>query len=127
MRKEIVASDKVAPPTAPLSHATRFGNLVFASGRGGRNPATGELGKEIREQTRFSLEGIKAYLEAANSSLDNVLQTTCYLAKSSDFQAFNEVYGEYFPSQPPARATVGVSEFMAPGMLVEISAIACIA
>ncbi len=95
-RKEIVSSDKLAPGRGLLSQATRFGNLVYVQGCTGRHPTTGEVGKDIREQTRFTLDRIKLILEAAGTSLDNVLTNTCYVTKAEDLEGFNEVYGEYF-------------------------------
>ena len=77
-KKEIVQVNPAAP-NPNLSPATRFGNLVFVSGQTGRHPVTGELGKDMREQTRNILERIKLILGAAGTSLDNVLTATTYL------------------------------------------------
>ena len=77
-KKEIVRVE-MAASNPNLSPATRFGNLVFVAGQTGRHPATGELGKDIREQTRNVLERIKVILAAAGTSLDNVLTVTTHL------------------------------------------------
>ncbi len=108
-----------------LSAATRFGNLVFVAGQTGRHPTTGEVGKDIREQTRNVLERIKLILQAAGTSLDNVLTVTAYLIRREDLAAYNEEYGKYFPADKPARTTVEVM-LNSPELLVEITVTACI-
>src|SRR5437773_9743589 len=107
-KKEIVRVE-MAASNPNLSLATRFGNLVFVAGQTGRHPATGELGKDIREQTRNVLERIKAILTAAGTSLDNVLTVTTHLTKREDLAAYNEEYAKYFPTYKPARTTVSSS------------------
>src|SRR6516164_11416568 len=77
-KKEIVRVEKMAATNPNLSLATRFGNLVFVAGQTGRHPVTGELGRDIREQTRNVLERIKVILAAAGTSLDNVLTATTH-------------------------------------------------
>src|SRR5215468_245949 len=103
-RKEIVTVGSAAP-NPNLSAATRFGNLLFVSGQTGRHPVTGELGKDIREQTRNVLERIKQILTAAGSSMDNVLTATTYVTRRDDVPAYNEEYAKYFPANKPARTT----------------------
>ena len=117
-KKETINVD-FATGNPNLSPATRFGNLVFVSGQGGRHPETGEMGKDIREQVRNTLDRIKLILEASGTSLDNVLTVTSYLTKREDLAAYNEEYGKYFPGGKPARATVEVM-LNNPDMLVEI-------
>ena len=75
-KKEIISSDKLVPGRGLLSQATRFGNMVFVQGCTGRHPTTNDTGKDIREQTRFTLDRIKLILEAAGTSLDNVMTNT---------------------------------------------------
>ena len=118
-RKQIIQVD-VAASNPNLSPAVRFGNLVFLSGQTGRHPTTGELGKDIREQTRNVLERIKVILQAAGTSLDNVLTVTTHLTKREDVAAYNEEYGKYFPANKPARTTVEVM-LNSPELLVEIT------
>ena len=125
MPKKEVVNVSIASPNPNLSPATRFGNLVFVAGQTGRHPATGELGKDIREQTRYTLDRIKLILEAAGTSLGNVLTATSYLTKREDLAAYNEEYGKYFPTNKPARATVEVM-LNSPDLLVEIMVTACI-
>jgi 2-iminobutanoate/2-iminopropanoate deaminase len=123
-KKEVVRVD-LAGSNRNLSPATRFGNLVFVAGQTGRHPATGEVGRDIREQTRNVLERIKLILQAAGTSLDNVLTVTAYLTKREDLTAYNEEYGKYFPNDKPARTTVEVM-LNSPELLVEITVTACI-
>jgi 2-iminobutanoate/2-iminopropanoate deaminase len=123
-RKEIVEVD-LAAANPNLSPATRFGNLVFVAGQTGRHPTTGEIGRDIREQTHNVLERIKRILEAAGTSLDNVLTVTTHLTKREDLAAYNAEYAKYFPTDKPARTTVGVM-LNSPELPVEITATACI-
>ena len=124
-KKEIVQVNPAAA-NQNLSPATKFGNLVFVSGQTGRHPVTGEVGKDIREQTRNVLERIKTILAAAGTSLDNVLTVTTHLTKREDVAAYNEEYAKYFPTNKPARTTVTVAALNSPELLVEITITACI-
>jgi len=125
MPKKEVITVNMAASNPNLSAATKFGNLVFVAGQTGRHPVTGELGKDIREQTRNVLERIKTVLTAAGTSLDNVLSATTHLTKREDLAAYNEEYAKYFPTAKPARTTVSVA-LNSPELLVEITVIACI-
>ena len=124
-KKEIVKLDAAAS-NPNLSLATRFGNLVFVSGQTGRHPVSGELGKDVREQTRNIMERIKAILTAAGTSLDNVLTATTYLTRVQDLAAYNEEYAKYFPTDKPARTTVTVAALNSPDLVIEITVTACI-
>ncbi|MGH7309146.1 MAG: RidA family protein [Candidatus Rokuibacteriota bacterium] len=123
-KKQIVQVD-LANANPQLSPATRFGNLVFVSGQTGRHPKTGEVGRDIREQTRFVLERIKLILAAAGTSLDNVMTVTTHLTRREDVAAYNEEYAKYFPTSKPARTTVSAM-LNSPDLLVEITVTACI-
>ena len=125
MKKEIVRVG-VERPNPNLSLATKFGNLVFVAGQTGRHPATGEVGRDIREQTRNTLERIKVILAAAGTSLDNVLSAMTHLTRVQDLAAYNEEYAKYFPLDKPARTTVTVASLNSPELLIEITVIACI-
>jgi 2-iminobutanoate/2-iminopropanoate deaminase len=125
MPKKQIVTVNAAAANPNLSLATTFGNLVFVAGQTGRHPATGELGKDIREQTRNVLERIKVILEAAGTSLDHVLTATTYLTRRDDLDAYNEEYGKYFPTNKPARTTVTVASLNAPGLMIEITVTAC--
>jgi len=124
-KKEIIQITP-AVPNPNLSPATRFGNLVFVSGQTGRHPVSGEVGKDIREQTRNILERIKQILAAAGTSLDNVLTATTYVTRRDDVPAYNEEYAKYFPTNKPARTTVTVASLNSPELLIEITVTACI-
>ena len=124
-KKEIVKVDAAAA-NPNLSLATKFGGLVFVAGQTGRHPKTGELGKDVREQTRNTLERIKMILEAAGTSLDNVLTATTYLTRREDLAAYNEEYAKYFPTNKPARTTVTVASLNAPELVIEITVTACV-
>ena len=125
MKKEIVRVG-VERPNPNLSLATKFGNLVFVAGQTGRHPATGEVGKDVREQTRNILERIKVILAAAGTSLDNVLSAMTHLTRVQDLAAYNEEYAKYFPTDKPTRTTVTVAALNSPELLIEITVIACI-
>jgi 2-iminobutanoate/2-iminopropanoate deaminase len=120
--KEIIRPDG-APRNPVLSPAVRFGNLVFTSGIVGRDPATGELGRGIEEQSRLTLRNIEAALSAAGTTLDNVLKVTGFLANLDDKDAFNAVYREFFPADPPARTCIQGGR-LGEGILVEVEAVA---
>jgi 2-iminobutanoate/2-iminopropanoate deaminase len=120
MPKKETIQVELAAANPNLSPATRFGNLVFVAGQTGRHPTTGEVGRDIREQTRNVLERIKLILEAAGTSLDNVLTVTTHLTKREDLAAYNEEYAKYFPTNKPARTTVEVM-LNSPDLLVEIT------
>ena len=108
----------------PYSQAIVAGGLVFCSGQIPLDPATGAMIEgDIRAQTQRVLENLKAVLEAAGSGLERVVRTTIFVMDMGDFNAVNEVYGGYFTSTPPARATVQVAG-LPRGARVEIDAIA---
>ena len=126
MPKKEIINLGTAAPNPNLSPATRFGNLVFVAGQTGRHPVTGEVGKDIREQTRNVLERIKLILAAAGTSLDNVLTATTYVTRREDVPAYNEEYAKYFPTTKPARTTVTVASLNSPELVIEITVTACI-
>ncbi len=106
MRK--VISTKNAPGAiGPYSQAIKTDSFIFASGQISLDPETGQLIEGgIVEQTHRVFQNITAILEAAGSSLAKVVKTTVFLKDFNDFGAMNEIYGSYFPSNPPARSTV---------------------
>ena len=103
------------------------GALVFCSGQIALDPTTGEMvgAGDVRAQTERVLENLGAVLAAAGASFASVVKTTIFLADLQDFGNVNEVYARYFPSQPPARATVQAAG-LPRGALVEIDAIAAV-
>ena len=122
--RNIVTSENAPQAIGPYSVAIQTENLVFCSGQLGLNPATGELvADDVAAQTRQALTNLKNVLEAAGSSLENVVKTTVFLKDMADFPKMNAVYGEFFPATPPARSTIAVAG-LPKGGLVEIEAIA---
>lgn len=125
MKREIIATKKAPAAVGPYSQAIRVGDFVFTAGQLALDPVTGKLVEGgIQEQTRQVLRNITTVLEAAGSSLDKVVKTTVFLKDMGDFKAMNEVYGEFFANEPPARSTVEVD--LALGALVEIDAVAVV-
>ncbi len=120
--KEIF-TDKAPAAIGPYSQAKVIGGVMFASGQIPIDPATGEVvSGGIEEQTRRVCENVKALLEAAGTSLEKVVKTTCFLKDIGDFAAFNKVYAEYFTGKP-ARSCVGGLQ-IPKGVLVEVEVIA---
>ena len=108
----------------PYSQAIRVGELVFAAGQVGLDPASGELVQGgVTEQTDRALRNVTAVLDAAGASLERVVKTTVFLADMDDFAAMNEVYARHFSAPFPARSTVAVKT-LPKGALVEVEAIA---
>jgi 2-iminobutanoate/2-iminopropanoate deaminase len=105
--RQAVSSSSAPRAIGPYSQAIRAGSLLFLSGQIPIDPATGELvSGDIAAQTHRVLKNLGAILEAAGASFEQVVRTTVYLADMNDFAAMNEVYGTYFSSPAPARATV---------------------
>lgn len=121
---DIIASEKAPKAVGPYSQAVRVGNLVFLSGQIPLDPLSGQLVEGgIQHQTERVFENIRAVLEAAGLTFENVVKTTVYLKNLTDFVQMNEVYAKYFPSNPPARSTVEVAR-LPRDVSVEIDAIA---
>lgn len=124
VKKEILETTKAPAAIGPYSQGIAAGDLVFVSGQLPINPETGEMPEDIKCQAKASLENVKAVLEAAGSSLDKVVKTTCFLADIKYFADFNEVYAQFFPGKgAPARSAVGIAA-LPKGAKVEIEAIA---
>ena len=105
--KEIIATENAPGAIGPYSQAVKTENMVFCSGQIPIDPATGEfVSNDVAEQTEQVLKNLSAVLEAAGTSLNNVVKTTVFLADMNDFVAMNEVYAKYFSANKPARATV---------------------
>lgn len=108
----------------PYSQAIAAGGFIFCSGQVALDPASGELGPDdVQAQTRRALENLSAVLSEGGATLGDVVKTTVFLVRMDDFAAMNEVYGEYFASEPPARSTIAVAA-LPKGARVEIEAIA---
>ncbi|MEM2153418.1 MAG: RidA family protein [Nitrososphaeria archaeon] len=107
MSKDIIRTKNAPTPIGPYSQAIKAGNFLFISGQGPIDPKTGKkIVGDIKEQTRQVLENIKSILEAAGLTLENVVKVNVYLKNINDFPKMNEVYKEYFKTNPPARTTV---------------------
>lgn len=110
MAKQVVSTRKAPAAIGPYSQAVKAGGFLFASGQIALVAGTGEIvGGGVKEQTRRVLENIRELLGAAGCSMRDVVKTTVFLADMADFAAMNEVYGEYFRDDPPARSTVQVA------------------
>lgn len=122
--RNVIATDKAPKAIGPYSVAIQTADIVFCSGQIALNPATGELvAGDIEAQTRQVLTNLMNVLEAAGTSLENVVKTTIFLKDMADFPKMNAIYGEFFSSNPPARSTIAVLG-LPKGGLVEIEAIA---
>lgn len=123
-QRERVATTGAPAAIGPYSQAIISGGLVFASGQVALEPETGQLvAGDVQVQTRRALHNMAAVLEAAGTSLTQVVKTTVFLTSMENFTLMNEVYAEFFPGDPPARSTVAVAA-LPKGALVEIEAIA---
>jgi len=129
----IVLADK-ATPRGKYPHAKRVGDFIFVSGTSSRRAdnsiagasvdAMGTSALDIRVQTRAVLDNIDAILSKFNAGLADVVEVTSFLVNMNDFGGYNEVYGEYFDFDGPARTTVAVHQLPHPHLLIEIKAVA---
>ena len=120
---EKVYTSNAPEAIGPYSQAMKVGNLVFTSGQIAINPATGNVeAVTIEEQTEQVMKNLGAVLEAAGTSFEKAVKTTCFLKNMSDFATFNAIYGNYFTSKP-ARSCVAAAE-LPKGVLVEVEVIA---
>ena len=125
MDKTVVRTEAAPAPFqgAPYSQAIRVGELVFVAGQLGLKPGDKAIEGDITQQTEQVMSNLGAILEAAGSTLANLVKTTVYLTSLGDFAAMNEVYARHVGDKPPARATIEVSALPS-GALVEIEAVA---
>jgi 2-iminobutanoate/2-iminopropanoate deaminase len=124
LSKHVIATSQAPAAIGPYSQAIRSGNLVFVSGQIPIDPATGRVVEgDIAVQTERVLKNLAAILEAGGSNLPKVLKTTVYLRDMNDFARMNEVYGQFFRENPPARGTVQVAR-LPRDVAVEIEVIA---
>lgn len=114
MQRTQVSTTQAPAAIGPYSQAIRCGQFLYTSGQVGFEPTTGELvGSDAQTQAERAIKNMQAVLEAAGASLANVVKTTVFLTRMSDFQAMNEVYARYFSGPDriaPARSTVAVAE-----------------
>ena len=105
--RQVISSSDAPKAIGPYSQAIRAAGLLFLSGQTPLDPATGVMVEgDIAKQTERVLENLKNVLIAAGSSLERAVKTTVFLKDMGDFAAMNEVYGRYFPDDPPARTTI---------------------
>ena len=113
-----------ARPRGAFPHFRRAGDFIFVSGTSARRADDSIAGEDIRTQTRSVIENIRDILAAAGASLADVVEVSTFLVSMDDFGGYNEVYGEFFGYQGPARTTVAVSALPHPQLLIEIKAVA---
>jgi 2-iminobutanoate/2-iminopropanoate deaminase len=123
MVRQTVMAENGPAPAGPYSHAVVANGFVFISGQGPIDPETGTMPDAFVDQVRQTLENVRTILEAAGSSLDDVVKVNAYVTDLTRFAEFNEVYKEFFENDPPARTTVAAALL---GMLVEIDCVATV-
>lgn len=124
MKREVFHTSQAPQPKGPYSQAIIHNKILYVSGQGPVDTATGSIVRgSIEEEARAALDNLKSIIEEAGYTMDGVLKVTCYLSNMDDFNRFNEVYREYFPDAPPARTTVQAGRLPA-DIKVEIDAIA---
>jgi len=125
MEKHVVRTEAAPAPFqgAPYNQAIVAGDFVFTAGQLGLKPGDGAVEGDITQQTEQALANVQAILEAAGSSMDNLVKTSVFLVDLDDFQAMNAVYATRVGDRPPARSTFQVAKLPS-GALVEIEAVA---
>ena len=122
--KKVIATTNAPAAIGPYSQAVQVGNMLFASGQLGIDPATGNFVEgAVKEQTAQAFKNVKAILAEAGLDISDVVKTTVFLADMGDFEAMNEVYASQFEGAFPARSAVAVKTLPKNG-LVEIEVIA---
>jgi 2-iminobutanoate/2-iminopropanoate deaminase len=122
---KLIQTDKAPKAIGPYNQGIKVsgpGKMAFVSGQLPIDPKTGKMKEDIKSQMIQSLTNLKAIIESANMSLNNVVKTTIFLQNMSDFAVINQVYAEFFSSHHPARSTVEVAKLPL-GALVEVEAI----
>lgn len=125
MERSILTTDKAPAAIGPYSQAVRAGNLLFASGQIPLRPDGSMVEGDIKEQTRQVLTNVQALLSAAGTGLEHVVKCTVFLKDMNTFAMMNEVYGEFFRKDYPARSTIEVAR-LPKDALVEIEVVALI-
>ncbi len=120
-----ISTNRAPKPVGPFSQAIKANGFIFVAGQTARDPQTGQVIEgDITRQTERVMENLKVILEAAESSLERTVKTTVYLKDMDDFEAMGKVYSRYFPSHPPARATVEVARLHGGRVEIELIALA---
>jgi len=126
MSHQPVHSPNLPKPVGPYSPGMGFEKLIFVSGQGGTDPATGTIADGVEQQTEQCLKNVQTILEAAGSGLQHVLRCGVFLIDMNEFTTMNAVYARMFGEHRPARTTVQVAGLPGQGLRVEIDAIAYI-
>ena len=121
--KKVISTDKAPAAIGPYSQAIEVGNMVYTSGIIPVDPATGEIPEGSVAQAEQAFTNMKNLLEAAGTSVDNVIKTTVFIKEMNDFGAINEVYAKYFTEPYPSRSCVEVPR-LPKDVMLEIEAIA---
>lgn len=119
-----IVSSAMPKALGPYSHGVRVGDLLFISGQGGFDPATGSVSEDFATQARQAFKNLSTVLEAAGSNLEHVAKTTIFLTNAAEFPKLNELYGEFFPQNPPARSVPVVQ--LPRNLLISIECIAAV-
>jgi 2-iminobutanoate/2-iminopropanoate deaminase len=127
MGRSTFATEKAPLPVGPYSQAVICNGIMYISGQIAIDPVSKKMiNDSIEDETGMVMKNLKAIIEEAGATMNDVIKTTCYLADMKDFPAFNEIYGQYFAESPPARATIQAAALPL-GARVEIDAIVAIA
>jgi 2-iminobutanoate/2-iminopropanoate deaminase len=130
MPKQVLRSDKMAPPVGVFSPAIKVpaqGHIIYVSGLTSRAPdGSTHAPGDVREQTRYVLENLKTLLAEGGATLDDVVRVVVYIRDMGDFKAIHEVRAQYFTHDPPASTMVEVSRLVNDDMLIEIEATAVV-
>jgi 2-iminobutanoate/2-iminopropanoate deaminase len=124
--KEVLHTNKAPEAIGPYSQAVKHNNVIYCSGQIGITPETGNMaGDDVENQARQVMKNLQAVLEEAGSGFNDVLKCSIFVADMDDFSVVNEIYGGYFPDNPPARETVAVKT-LPKNCKVEVSCIASV-
>jgi 2-iminobutanoate/2-iminopropanoate deaminase len=127
MQREIINTAQAPQAVGPYSQAVKVGSFVYTAGQLGLVPGTGKMVEGgVEKQTEQAMKNLVAILEAAGTSLENIIKTTIFVTDMADFAVVNQAYGGFFSGNPPARSTVQVAALPVNGS-VEIEAVAIIA
>ena len=125
MKKEIIFTPNATKPTAPYSQAVKVGNIVYLAGACGDDPKTDQIvgNGDIKIEAKYALENIKAAVEAAGGTMENIVKMNVFVKDIKMMKDFNEVYSTYFPVDPPARIAMQITD-LAGGANLEIDGVA---
>ena len=125
MKKEIIFTEKATKPTAPYSQAVKVGNIVYLAGACGDDPKTDQIvgDGDIKIEAKYALENIKAAVEAAGGTMENIVKMNVFVKDIKMMKDFNEVYSTYFPVDLPARIAMQITD-LAGGANLEIDGVA---